>query len=101
MPTYQYHCTKCDETFEQWQSITDDALRRHRGCGGKLTKVLGSVGIVLKGSGFYRNDSRPASRPSKRPEKTDASPNGSGPSSSSSSESSGSSGSKEPEAKSA
>jgi putative FmdB family regulatory protein len=59
MPTYQYRCAKCGEQFEAWQSIHDDALTVHDGtCGGALTKVLGVGGIVLKGPGFYRNDSR-------------------------------------------
>ena len=59
MPTYQYRCAKCGEQFEAWQSIHDDALTVHDGaCGGNLAKVLGVGGIVLKGPGFYRNDSR-------------------------------------------
>jgi putative FmdB family regulatory protein len=65
MPTYQYRCAQCGEQFEVWQSIHDDALTVHDGeCGGALSKVMGAAGIVLKGSGFYRNDSRvkPASR---------------------------------------
>ncbi len=59
MPTYRYRCQGCGEEFETWQSIKDDALRTHdRGCGGELAKVFSPAGIVLKGSGFYRNDSR-------------------------------------------
>ncbi|MGI8795437.1 MAG: FmdB family zinc ribbon protein [Acidimicrobiia bacterium] len=59
MPTYQYRCAKCGEQFEVWQSIHDDSLTVHEGeCGGALSKVMGVTGIVLKGSGFYRNDSR-------------------------------------------
>ena len=58
MPTYQYRCAKCGEQFELWQSIHDDALKRHPGCGGTVTKVLSAAGIVLKGPGFYRTDSR-------------------------------------------
>ncbi|MGH9033592.1 MAG: FmdB family zinc ribbon protein [Acidimicrobiia bacterium] len=59
MPTYQYRCARCGEQFEAWQSIHDDALTVHDGeCGGALTKVLAVGGIVLKGPGFYRNDSR-------------------------------------------
>jgi putative FmdB family regulatory protein len=60
MPTYQYRCAKCGEEFELWQSIHDDALTRHPGCGGTVTKVFAPAGIVLKGSGFYRTDSRAA-----------------------------------------
>jgi putative FmdB family regulatory protein len=59
MPTYRYRCAKCGEQFEVWQSIHDDSLIVHEGeCGGALSKVMGVSGIVLKGSGFYRNDSR-------------------------------------------
>ena len=61
MPTYQYRCAKCGEQFELWQSIHDDALQKHPGCGGSVTKVMAPAGIVLKGSGFYRTDSRKAS----------------------------------------
>jgi len=60
MPTYKYRCAKCGEEFELWQSIHDDALTRHPGCGGTVTKVFSPAGIVLKGSGFYRTDSRAA-----------------------------------------
>ena len=58
MPTYVYECNKCGEDVEIWQSFTDDPLKRHPHCGGKLTKVYQPVGIVLKGSGFYKTDSR-------------------------------------------
>lgn len=60
MPTYQYACTDpaCDHRFEQFQSFTDAALTECPVCSSKLRKVYGSVGVVFKGSGFYRNDSR-------------------------------------------
>jgi putative FmdB family regulatory protein len=59
MPTYRYRCGRCGEQLEAWQSIRDDSLTVHDGsCGGPLVKVLGVGGIVLKGSGFYRTDSR-------------------------------------------
>ncbi|WP_197040692.1 FmdB family zinc ribbon protein [Pseudonocardia halophobica] len=58
MPTYQYACTACDHRFEAVQSFSDDALTECPACGGKLRKVFSSVGIVFKGSGFYRTDSR-------------------------------------------
>jgi putative FmdB family regulatory protein len=64
MPTYEYVCSKCDQHLEVYQSFSEEPLKRHSGCGGKLTKVLGSVGIVLKGSGFYRTDNRSSSRSS-------------------------------------
>ena len=61
MPTYQYACTTCDHRFEAVQSFSDDALTECPACGGKLRKVFSSVGIVFKGSGFYRTDSRSGS----------------------------------------
>ncbi|WP_426565751.1 FmdB family zinc ribbon protein [Angustibacter sp. McL0619] len=61
MPTYDYACTHCDHAFEIVQSFTDDALTVCPECGGRLRKVFGSVGVVFKGSGFYRTDSRSAS----------------------------------------
>ena len=58
MPTYQYACTECGHAFEQVQSFTDDALTVCPECEGRLRKVFNAVGVVFKGSGFYRNDSR-------------------------------------------
>ena len=59
MPTYRYRCAKCGEDMEIWQSFEEKPKTRHAGgCGGKLTKVLSPAGIVLKGSGFYKTDSR-------------------------------------------
>src|ERR1700730_3210815 len=61
MPTYRYRCTECGEEFELWQSIKDDAIHTHDdGCGGEVLKVLTAPGVVLKGSGFYKTDSRSA-----------------------------------------
>ena len=62
MPTYQYACTECGHDFEAVQSFTDDALTECPACRGRLRKVFGSVGVVFKGSGFYRNDSREAAK---------------------------------------
>jgi putative FmdB family regulatory protein len=63
MPTYRYRCSECGEEFELWQSIKDDAIRTHDdGCGGEVLKVLTAAGIVLKGAGFYKTDSRSASK---------------------------------------
>ncbi|MFD7541160.1 FmdB family zinc ribbon protein [Streptomyces sp. NPDC059819] len=61
MPTYQYQCTACGEGLEAVQKFTDDALTVCPNCEGRLKKVFSAVGIVFKGSGFYRNDSRGAS----------------------------------------
>jgi putative FmdB family regulatory protein len=58
VPTYQYVCTECGHDFDTVQSFSDDALTLCPVCGGRLRKVFNSVGIVFKGSGFYRNDSR-------------------------------------------
>ena len=58
MPTYQYACTVCDERLEAVQKFTDDPLTTCEACGGPLRKVYSPVGIVFKGSGFYRTDSR-------------------------------------------
>ncbi|MER6334744.1 FmdB family zinc ribbon protein [Streptomyces sp. NPDC001034] len=58
MPTYQYQCTECGEGLEAVQKFTDDALTECPNCNGRLKKVFSAVGIVFKGSGFYRNDSR-------------------------------------------
>ncbi|MEV8088112.1 FmdB family zinc ribbon protein [Streptomyces nigra] len=83
MPTYQYQCTECGEGLEAVQKFTDDALTECPNCQGRLKKVFSAVGIVFKGSGFYRNDSRGSS--------SSSSPASSKPSSSSSSSSSDSS----------
>ncbi len=56
MPTYEYECAKCGDHLEVYQSFTDEPLKRHKGCNGKLSKVFGTPGIVLKGSGFYKTD---------------------------------------------
>ncbi|MFJ3975225.1 FmdB family zinc ribbon protein [Streptomyces sp. NPDC090021] len=61
MPTYQYQCTECGQGLEAVQKFTDDALTVCPSCDGRLKKVFSAVGIVFKGSGFYRNDSRGAS----------------------------------------
>ncbi|MDX6204469.1 MAG: hypothetical protein QOF39_526 [Frankiales bacterium] len=61
MPTYQYVCNDCGESLEAVQKFSDDALTECPACGGKLRKVYSAVGVVFKGSGFYRNDSRSSS----------------------------------------
>ncbi len=58
MPTYQYTCTECGEPVEALQKFTDAPLTVCSACGGRLRKVFSPVGIVFKGSGFYRTDSR-------------------------------------------
>ncbi|HEX4361948.1 MAG TPA: FmdB family zinc ribbon protein [Pseudonocardia sp.] len=58
MPTYQYACTACGHRFEAVQAFSDATLTECPECAGRLRKVFSSVGIVFKGSGFYRTDSR-------------------------------------------
>jgi putative FmdB family regulatory protein len=58
VPTYQYTCTECSEPLEAVQKFTDAPLTVCPACGGRLRKVFSAVGIVFKGSGFYRTDSR-------------------------------------------
>jgi putative FmdB family regulatory protein len=58
VPTYQYACTACDHRFDAVQSFSDPSLTTCPACSGKLRKIFSSVGIVFKGSGFYRTDSR-------------------------------------------
>ena len=58
MPTYQYVCTACGDPLEAVQSFTDAPLTVCPACGGALRKVFSAVGVVFKGSGFYKNDSR-------------------------------------------
>ena len=76
MPTYSYACTECDNRFDVVQAFTDDSLTTCEKCSGRLRKLFNSVGVVFKGSGFYRTDSRESSK---------SSTNGSAESSSSSS----------------
>ncbi|NUR04529.1 MAG: FmdB family transcriptional regulator [Streptomyces sp.] len=86
MPTYQYQCTECGEGLEAVQKFTDDALTECPNCSGRLKKVFSAVGIVFKGSGFYRNDSRGSSSSSSpgSSSKSSTSTSSSAPSSSSS-----------------
>ncbi|MEV5882807.1 FmdB family zinc ribbon protein [Streptomyces sp. NPDC052020] len=92
MPTYQYQCTECGEGLEAVQKFTDDALTECPSCKGRLKKVFSAVGIVFKGSGFYRNDSRGSSS-SSSPASSKSSSSASSSSSTSSSSSSSDSGS--------
>ena len=62
MPTYQYACTECGHAFEQFQSFSEDSLTVCPECNGRLRKLFNAVGVVFKGSGFYRTDSRTDSR---------------------------------------
>ncbi|GGO30218.1 hypothetical protein GCM10010116_60550 [Microbispora rosea subsp. aerata] len=86
MPTYQYACTACGEQLEAVQKFSDDPLTECPSCQGKLRKVFSAVGIVFKGSGFYRTDNRSSGSSTSTSSTT------------SSSKSSGDSGKKEPAA---
>ena len=58
MPTYQYACTECGHAFDQFQAFSEDSLTECPECAGRLRKLFNAVGVVFKGSGFYRTDSR-------------------------------------------
>jgi putative FmdB family regulatory protein len=64
VPTYSYACTECDNRFDVVQSFSDDALTTCEKCSGRLRKLFNSVGVVFKGSGFYRTDSRESAKSS-------------------------------------
>ena len=91
MPTYSYACIECDNKFDMVQAFSDDALTECPKCDGRLRKLFGKVGVVFKGSGFYRTDSREAAKSSSNGSSKSSESSGS----SSSSDSSGSSGSTE------
>ena len=93
MPTYQYACKECDHRFEAVQSFSDPSLTVCPQCSGALRKVFSSVGVVFKGSGFYRTDSRDSSKSSASatPAKTESAKSDSSSTTSSSSTSSSSS----------
>jgi putative FmdB family regulatory protein len=84
VPTYTYECTECGNRFDIVQAFTDDALTTCEQCTGRLRKRFNSVGVVFKGSGFYRTDSRESGK------KATTSTNGSSTQDSGSSEKSGS-----------
>ncbi|MCM3895756.1 MULTISPECIES: FmdB family zinc ribbon protein [Gordonia] len=88
MPTYSYACTECDNKFDIVQSFSDDSLTECPQCSGRLRKLFNSVGIVFKGSGFYRTDSRSGSSSSEAASSSSKSDGGSSSESSSSSSSS-------------
>jgi putative FmdB family regulatory protein len=88
VPTYAYACTECDHRFEAVQSFSDDSLTVCPECEGRLRKVFNAVGIVFKGGGFYRTDSRSGSSVT-----AGSSSNGSASGGAGSSDSGGSSGS--------
>ena len=64
MPTYSYACTECGDRFDAVQAFSESALTTCAKCNGRLRKLFGNVGVVFKGSGFYRNDSRDSAKSS-------------------------------------
>lgn len=82
MPTYSYACTECGDRFDAVQAFSDASLTTCSKCNGRLRKLFGNVGVVFKGSGFYRTDSRESAKSS-----SNGSSNGSGSTSESSSSS--------------
>ena len=64
MPTYSYACTECGDRFDVVQSFSEDSLTTCEKCSGRLRKLFNSVGVVFKGSGFYRTDSRESTKSS-------------------------------------
>jgi len=88
VPTYSYACTECGNRFDEVQSFSDDALTTCPKCSGRLRKMFGNVGVVFKGSGFYRNDSRETAKSSSSTSSSSTSSNGSSGNSESSSSSS-------------
>jgi putative FmdB family regulatory protein len=98
MPTYEYRCTNCDEHLEVVQSFSDEPLTKCPNCGGQLRKVFSPVGIVFKGSGFYKTDSRGGAKsgshkPKEKEKETTSASSSSSSSSSDSSSTNSSSGS--------
>ncbi|MGB8197961.1 MAG: FmdB family zinc ribbon protein [Acidimicrobiales bacterium] len=75
MPTYEYECQACHQRVEAVQRFTDPALTVCEHCGGELRKVFSAVGVVFKGSGFYKTDSRGADKSSKSTSTTPAASN--------------------------
>ena len=72
MPTYQYACTACDHEFEAIQSFSDDSLTQCPQCKGEIRKVYTAVGVVFKGSGFYKTDSAKKTTAAEAPKATPA-----------------------------
>jgi len=70
MPTYEYLCNECENSFEAVQSFTEAAIEQCPKCKGEVRKVYNNVGIVFKGSGFYKTDSqaKPATKSESKPE---------------------------------
>jgi putative FmdB family regulatory protein len=90
VPTYSYACTECGNRFDEVQAFSDDALTTCPKCSGRLRKLFGNVGVVFKGSGFYRTDSRESAKASAKSSSNGSSSSSESASASSSSEKSSS-----------
>nr|WP_218861148.1 FmdB family zinc ribbon protein [Nocardioides panzhihuensis] len=85
VPTYQYACTECGHAFDQFQSFSEASLTECPECSGKLRKVFSAAGVVFKGSGFYRTDSRSGSTTSSSSDSSSSSTSAPAPAAASSS----------------
>ena len=76
MPTYEYLCNECENSFEAVQSFSEAAIDKCPKCGGEVRKLYSNVGVVFKGSGFYKTDSRatPVTKSEKPADKTESKP---------------------------
>ena len=86
MPIYEYACKKCGKTIEVIQKFSDPPLRKHKECGGALTKLISAAGFQFKGTGWYVTDyakksGGPAAETKEAPPKSDSSPKSTGESS--------------------
>jgi len=88
VPTYSYACTECSNRFDAVQAFSDAALTSCPECNGRLRKLFGNVGVVFKGSGFYRTDSRESAKSSSKSSSNGAAASSESTSSSSSEKSS-------------
>jgi len=70
MPIYKYRCESCGNVVEVFQKINDDPLETCETCGGELKKMIGNIGVVFKGNGFYSTDSKKTSNGSSSSEET-------------------------------
>jgi putative FmdB family regulatory protein len=93
VPTYSYACTECSNRFDAVQAFSDAALTSCPECNGRLRKLFGNVGVVFKGSGFYRTDSRESAKSSSKSSSNGAAASSESTSSSSSEKSTASNGS--------
>jgi putative FmdB family regulatory protein len=78
VPTYSYACTECGNRFNAVQAFTDEPLTTCPKCSGRVRKLFNSVGVVFKGSGFYRTDSRASSNGAVAGEKSKSESGGTG-----------------------